>query len=166
MAEEKVYEAYTRLSQEIVSWKYRYDNTYLISKFLTDYALFSKANFNGKRVLNIGCFEPIDEVYYASRVGEWYAIDINREAIEAAQDVVNRELSESLKNKIKFKVEDATSLSFPDESFDIVVSFSTIDHIPSQKARETAISEMCRVLKKKGYLVITVPNRWNLFYRL
>jgi len=164
--EEKVYEAYRRLSQENPSWRYRYDNSYLTSKVLTDYALLSRVDFDGKRVVNIGCFEPIDEVYYASRVGEWYAIDINKEAIDVAQEIVNRELSEELKGKIRFKVDDATSLSFPDNSFDIAVSFSTLDHIPSAKCREKAIGEMCRVLKKGGYLVITVPNRWNLFYRL
>ncbi len=65
---------------------------------------------------------------------------------------------------MKFIVGDATKLDFESEFYDVVVSFSTIDHIPSKGDRAKAISEMCRVLKRGGYLVITVPNRWDFYY--
>ncbi|MDD5431439.1 MAG: class I SAM-dependent methyltransferase [Candidatus Omnitrophica bacterium] len=49
----------------------------------------------------------------------------------------------------------AESLSFKDESFDIVYSSYTLEHIAG---RSQAISEMARVLKKGGLLIATVPN--------
>lgn len=162
---EKVYKAYEALAEETCLWKYRYNNPYLLSKVLVDYSLMSEIDIENKRVLNIGCFEPMDEVYYAARVKEWHAIDINSKGIAVAEELVGREMAEELRDRIHFKVEDATELSFPDNSFDIVVSFSTIDHIPSPDGRMKAISEMCRVLRKGGHVIITVPNRWNLFFR-
>jgi SAM-dependent methyltransferase len=50
--------------------------------------------------------------------------------------------------------EDATALSYPDESFDRVVCVSTIEHI---KAVEKAASEIGRVLRPGGLAGVTVP---------
>ncbi len=53
---------------------------------------------------------------------------------------------------------DATSLPFDSQVFDIVVSFSTIDHIPGADHRAQAVKEISRVTKYGGYVIITVPN--------
>ncbi|HEQ72550.1 MAG TPA: class I SAM-dependent methyltransferase [Spirochaetia bacterium] len=54
---------------------------------------------------------------------------------------------------------DATSLSFPDGSFDLVYSFHALEHIP---AWEKALLEMRRVLVPGGGVVIGTPNRSRL----
>src|SRR5439155_22762949 len=48
----------------------------------------------------------------------------------------------------------ADALSFPDESFDALVSFQVLEHVkrPWQVVRECA-----RVLKKEGILLVTAP---------
>jgi SAM-dependent methyltransferase len=50
--------------------------------------------------------------------------------------------------------EDATALSYPDESFDRVVCISTIEHI---KAVDKAAREISRVLRPGGLAGLTVP---------
>ena len=45
--------------------------------------------------------------------------------------------------------------SFEDESFDVIISTDVIEHVQSP---EKAISELKRVLKKDGQLIITVPT--------
>ena len=50
--------------------------------------------------------------------------------------------------------EDLTALSFPDASFDAVVSLEVIEHVPDFRA---AFSECARVLVSGGRLVLTVP---------
>ena len=63
---------------------------------------------------------------------------------------------------------DATDLPFGDGSFDTVVMFQTLEHIP-EPAR--ALSEAHRVLRPGGVIVITTPFMWGLheqpydFYR-
>jgi hypothetical protein len=50
--------------------------------------------------------------------------------------------------------EDATRLSFDDESFDHVVSFEVLEHIPDY---ERVLQELFRVMRPGGYLLLTAP---------
>lgn len=50
----------------------------------------------------------------------------------------------------------ATALPFEDESFDIVLCCETVEHLPAD-AREPAFSEMFRVLRPGGRMVVTFP---------
>ena len=66
---------------------------------------------------------------------------------------------------------DIRHLPFPDEKFDIVIDFSTIDHLPFNDFKKT-IKEVYRVLKKGGvYLMYHLNSdyfnikRWNYYYR-
>ncbi len=43
---------------------------------------------------------------------------------------------------------------------DVVTSFTVLEHVADERI---ALSEMCRVLRHDGLLVITVPNRWWIF---
>lgn len=49
---------------------------------------------------------------------------------------------------------DATTLPFPDGSFDRIIASEVLEHIP---ADETAISELARVLRPGGTMAVTVP---------
>ena len=50
---------------------------------------------------------------------------------------------------------DITCLDFPDNTFDKVFSFSTMEHIPREKF-QTAVDELVRVTKPGGFLAITM----------
>jgi SAM-dependent methyltransferase len=50
--------------------------------------------------------------------------------------------------------EDLTALSFEDRSFDLVLTFDVLEHIPQAGA---ALTEIARVLKPDGWLVLTAP---------
>jgi len=162
--EKTVYKAYTQLAAGIKNWPNKYNIDRQTAKMLSDYALLSKVNLVNKRVLNVGFSEPDDELYFVNLVEEWHALDVNDAIVQAAKKLVSEALPSHLYSKLKFIVGDATNLDLEDEYYDVVVSFSTIDHIPGEENRIRAISEMCRVLKSGGYLVITVPNKWNLYY--
>lgn len=51
------------------------------------------------------------------------------------------------------------ALPFPDNHFDVVVAIASLQHIPSQNFRQTALQEMARVCKPNGILFMT---NWNL----
>ena len=156
--------AFTELAHRRQNWPNKYDHRLQLSKMLCDYALLSKISLLNKTVLNIGCSEPVDEVFWVNLVNEWHALDINQAAIEVARKLASEVLPPHLYSKLKFIVGDTTNLDFENECYDVVTSFSTIDHIPGKENRMKAISEMCRALKTDGYLVVTVPNKWDVIY--
>ena len=52
---------------------------------------------------------------------------------------------------------DGSQLPFPDQSFDLVVSFAVIEHVGSRAQQRAFVDELCRVGKQ---VYITTPNRW------
>ena len=58
---------------------------------------------------------------------------------------------------VKFVKTDGTELPFPDKSFDLVVSFATIEHVGSREIQRVFISELCRL---GSAICIATPNRW------
>lgn len=56
-------------------------------------------------------------------------------------------------------VSNAIDLPFKDNSFDTVVSFEVLEHIPNPFK---VFNEISRVLKPKGTLILTTPQMWNL----
>jgi SAM-dependent methyltransferase len=138
--------------------------TYMISKMRADYALLDKIGVQNKHVLNVGCSFPVDEIYHARKIGHWTSVDISRESLTMGHAIINRELHPDLASKFTFEYGDACDLPFDDNCFDMSVSFSTIDHLPTVCARQKAVDEMARVTKRNGHVIVTVPNRWDLPY--
>lgn len=162
--EKKVYEAYTRYADKILEDGYRFNPVYIASKALSDWFLLTSVDLSGKQVLNIGCAEPIDEIQFVEKVSKWVALDINEKLIKTAEEIARRKLHPSLFSKLQFVQGDATSIMFPDNTFDIVVSFSTIEHIPGAEARQKVFQEISRVLKPNGIAIVTVPNKVSVGY--
>lgn len=163
--ERVVHEAYQIYAEKMRSQGFRTNWLYIAQKCITDWALLERVGFEGKDILNIGCAEPIDEMFYARKAKSWTATDYNPHCVETAKAIVKDELSESLCQKLSFKVADGSDLPFPDNSFDVAVSFSTIEHIPDSLKRKKVFSEMARVTRPGGHVVVTVSNAWSLIYR-
>jgi len=160
----EVAEAYDRLVPTWTKKDPRDNLNYIISKMKTDYKLLRKIDMADKKILNIGCSFPIDEIYFARVVAKWLAIDLSPESLTFAKQLVDTELSPQLSEKIEFQVADACQLPFGSDAFDITLSFSTIDHIPGHTKRQEVFRELARVTKKNGYVILTAPNRLNFFY--
>ena len=59
----------------------------------------------------------------------------------------------------KLVMMDAREMNFPDNSFDMVFSFHTLEHIPGP---QIALAEMSRVLRPGGVYLIGTPNKSRL----
>jgi ubiquinone/menaquinone biosynthesis C-methylase UbiE len=95
----------------------------------------------GDRILDVGCGKG-HLVKALSELGiESVGIDLNPNAADVA--VVPR-----------VKTMSAINLDFEDESFDAVVSFHSIEHIPRI---EDALEEMARVVKHGGKVLLVYP---------
>ena len=161
---ETVVQAYTK---HVNRWRQedpRDFRRYILSKMLSDYALLEKTDLMDKEILNIGCAFPIDEICFARKIKNWISLDLIPDVLHFAQSVIDAELSPLISQRLHLMAGDATVMPFRDESFDVVVAFSTIDHVPGPEKRRQSIQEMARVSKRGGIVIITAPNRWNMAY--
>lgn len=80
-------------------------------------------------------------------------------------DIHDREVKRAMRSKAykRCLVADVYNLPFREEMFNTVFSNSVVEHLGDL---EGALSEMSRVLKKRGQLVITVPSVYLEYYLL
>lgn len=102
-----------------------------------------------KIVLDVACGSGYGSNYLAQFAKKVYGLDKDEETIE--------------ENKVKFQRDNlefltgyAEQLPFVDKTFDVVVSFETIEHIQDYKE---FLKEIKRVLKDDGILIISTPNK-------
>ena len=89
---EAAHSAYEELGTRFEENDPREQYTYMYSKLRSDYTLMEKVGMDGKSVLNVGCSFPIDEIYYARKIGHWTAIDLSPQSIEGAEQILKREV--------------------------------------------------------------------------
>lgn len=99
------------------------------------------------KILDAGCGEG----QLLSRItktieGELYGADATEIAIETAQEKVPG---------VSFSLQDITNLNYKDNFFDVVICTEVIEHISDYVK---AISELKRVLKDEGMLILSFPN--------
>jgi len=109
-----------------------------------------------QRILEIACGRGGFSRLLASRGGAVCGADFSASAVKIAKE---RLLSyPSLAANVSYTQADAQAMPFEDNSFDIVVSCETIEHVPDPRA---ALREMYRVARPGGALYLTTPNYFN-----
>jgi ubiquinone/menaquinone biosynthesis C-methylase UbiE len=95
--------------------------------------------------LEVGCGNGAVSKYVAQK----YRLNVNGVDIDPEQIQFAQENIDDIPN-IHFLVTDATGLPFPDNNFDIVLSFGVTHHISNWL---DALGEIRRVLRPKGYFI-------------
>jgi ubiquinone/menaquinone biosynthesis C-methylase UbiE len=107
-----------------------------------------------KRVLDVACGEGYGSALLSRVASAVSGVDISNEAITHATAAYSTQ--KTAQKNLKFYEASCTQLPFADHSFDIVVSFETIEHITEHDA---FLDEIKRVLTADGLLIISSPNK-------
>jgi SAM-dependent methyltransferase len=75
--------------------------------------------------------------------------------------VAARRIARQLRQEIRFVAGDGRLLPFADESFDVVFSYSVLQHLSRDDVRE-AVREIGRVLRRGGTAWIQMPNAFGV----
>ena len=122
---------------------------------------YLKHNFNLRKnikVLDVGCFCGNNLFPFASMGSLCYGIDIHEDIIRNIKIIFDKK-----KYSGNFKVGNNTSIPFPDNTFDLLLSINTIHYESSIKSVENAFEEFKRVLRPKGrILIITVGKNHDI----
>ncbi|MBS1727234.1 MAG: class I SAM-dependent methyltransferase [Armatimonadetes bacterium] len=94
-------------------------------------------------ILDVGCGTGKGQDAFGS-LGTVYGVDFSQDALEFCHQ---RGLS-------RIARADAQALPLQSNSFDVVVTLDTIEHVPDD---QKAIAEIARVLKPGGHILINVP---------
>lgn len=115
--------------------------------------MMQEAVFSGAKVLEAGCGVSSLPFLWNAFGGEVTAADVDEKSIS-----LMRQFQEDgyfgADRKIHTRVCDIADLPFADNSFDVVVSTSVLEHLPYPNYL-LAVSELYRVLKKGGTLIMT-----------
>jgi len=103
--------------------------------------------------LDVGCGYGINTFIFGRFFNNTVCLDIDTKNLEEGRRYNNPKTTKN----ISFIRGDAQSLPFDDEIFDLVTAFSLIEHVPN---KELMISEMLRVLKPNGELLLQFPNKY------
>lgn len=121
--------------------------------------LIPERDLTDKRVLEIGCGRGDFTCWLAKqtyRPAEIVAADFAATAVRKGQAFAN----EQHLTGIRWEVGDIQAISHPEACFDTVISCETIEHVPQPRQ---ALSELARVLKPGGRLLLTTPNYFGVY---
>ena len=106
-----------------------------------------------KKILDLGCGAGRNSIYLAKRGFALNGIDISKEGIELTKEKFRKK---GLKGR--FKIASCYKrLPYQDDYFDAVISIQVIHHATEKKIKR-CINEIKRVLKKGGFLFLTVTK--------
>jgi 2-polyprenyl-3-methyl-5-hydroxy-6-metoxy-1,4-benzoquinol methylase len=101
-----------------------------------------------RSILDVGCGEGVLTEEWAKRLGDGRVVGIDLD-----DPKLRAEWERRSRPNLEFRAEEATSLSFGDEAFDLACAIEVLEHVPEPEA---TLSEMARVASR--HLLVSVPR--------
>ena len=106
----------------------------------------------GQKIADVGCGPGRAILFLVEQVLNVYGIDVSEKSLEIAKSHIER---------ATFICASNLSIPIPDSFFDVVISDGVIHHIPDPFL---ALSENTRILRKNGYMYLSVYKRKGHYY--
>ena len=101
-----------------------------------------------RSILDVGCGEGVLTAEWAERLGDGRVVGIDLD-----DPKLRAEWARRTRPNLDFRVEEATSLSFADDEFEMACATEVLEHVPEPEA---TLAEMARVASRS--LLVSVPR--------
>lgn len=112
-------------------------------------------DLRGKKILEVGAGSGSDVIDLTKKGAQCFALDFSKESINVCQ-----KLAEQERVNIKTFLADCRQIPIESNYFDLVFSVGLVEHF---KDPVPILREQLRVLKKGGFLIIDVPQKYNFY---
>jgi len=130
----------------------------------SEFELFNEYIKDNQKILDLGCgngrlFFSVLKDYDV----EYYGADNSEKLIEIAKSRNSKfEIRNSKQSQNpNFQIAEMPEIPFPDSCFNLVICIAAFHHLPDKALREKTLSEIKRVLKPGGYLLMTNWHLWH-----
>ena len=136
--------------------KYRSKDNVNFFKLVISYILSLLKVKKNAKILEVGCGTCTKSIILAEHGYNPVAADLSEVVLKRAEANI---MASGMQDNISLKCENILSLTYEDESFDYILCWGVLMHIPDL---EMAVSELSRVLKKDGVIIIAENNMFSL----
>lgn len=113
-------------------------------------------DLRGKNILEVGAGTGRDSFYMAKDGARLFLLDYSKNSLKLIAS------NQPEKVNISAIGGNAFSLPFRDEMFDVVFHQGLLEHFRKPEATKL-LKENIRVLKRGGFLIVDVPQRWHIY---
>lgn len=125
------------------------ENPRLVREHLDRYRLALRYVKPTDSVLDCACGTGYGSHFLSDHVRQVEGVDVSEVAVGYAAGTYT-------KSNLRFSLGQADALPFKNATFDVYISFETIEHVPDPDA---LLNEAKRVLKPGGLFILSTPNR-------
>ncbi len=159
----KIYDAKKEWSNQILNKKdYSYPSEYVIRIFKGNYPhlKFPNLAFKKKKICDLGCGDGRNLILLNE-------CGFKIHGVEISEKIVNKVKLRMKHQKIKCDIKTGTNSNIPYEKsfFDFLLSWNSCYYMDDKLEFEKIVKEFARVLKKNGYLVLSIPKKTCFIYK-
>jgi SAM-dependent methyltransferase len=121
---------------------------------------FDKSSFKNKRICDVGCGDGRNMLLLKQCGFDVYGVEITKKIVDKVISNLN-----NVNINADVRVGTNDNIPFDDEYFDFLLSWNACYYMGNNIDFANHVKEFSRVLKKGGYLILSIPKKTNFIYK-